>query len=506
MILRSKPFSLTNMRFSVYHADADDDTGGYQYDGETTEIDYDAVLDTCDDWNTASNDLENAADDFMDNFQAISFLAGDYMEMIKDSLNDMAAASKSLVDGVKTFAEYLKNQDDDSNSPIIPPITDVVSGGGGSSNNNDNNNNFDSLVPGQSDKDVISPEQKEDLDKLTFEIEDTYGLVDSLKDLASEKDVYMDELLEDKEFADDLKELLLKSPYLSDTTIKELEDVDSDVLRLLLKDIMSGNRPELFNINPLNLGVVYTYLKSIANENNITIEELLNKDKYSDLLRDALSNFEDVAKFLDEIKDLSSEEYQATLLKIYDGDGIGDMTDSTVGIIREYIDYLSTESEISVEELLTDTKYADVLKTAGEEFKDSVTFMAAAANYSEEGMTDIVGGMLQGKNARAFGMDNDELVKFKQEIEEIAKDNGTTLNKFLSDSKYADYAKDALVSSKYTEDVGRIYKDDDASVSQNVIKNLCDQIVEKSDTDDQKINISEQETDSNSDQMIFRKE
>ncbi len=88
--------------------------------------------------------------------------------------------------------------------------------------------------------------------------------------------------------------------------------------------------------------------------------------------------------------------------------------------------------------------------------------------------------MFDGSNYKAYGMTEESVESFRKEIDSLAQANNTTAEKLLSNSQYADAVKDSLLSSDSASGVGMIYKDQDASVSQNVAKNLYNTSFEKS--------------------------
>ena len=303
-------------------------------------------------------------------------------------------------------------------------------------------------------------------------VEELDSVIDDLVQLAEKEGKDLDKLLEDPMAADKVKAALLASPYIPEDLKKLLEEADPELVRQTVIALMNGEMPEVFDLNPLNVGIVYSYLCKIASDNGITVEQLLNDPQYSELLKQHLAGFEDVVDLIKSWKDLSSEKLQANLLKIYDGDEIGGMKDETVDIMRTFVDYIADATEIPAEELLLDTKYADILKNATEQFGKTSVFMGAASHYSGEGMQNVVGSLVDGSNAAALGMDESEVTGFKSEIDALAKEKGVTAETLLSDSKYADDVKNTLAASENAKEVGLIYEKSESSVSQKVAKNL----------------------------------
>ena len=197
-------------------------------------------------------------------------------------------------------------------------------------------------------------------------------------------------MLSKEEYADKIKEVTLKSQYIPDDIKELLMNSDSKIVQKSLASIMSGNDSEIFNLNSLNLDIIKKRLENVANANDITINQLLTDDKYTNILKEALGEFEDVSQQLIKWDDMEPEEYQKKLLSVYDGDQIDDVKSNTINIIRDFTDYISDATDIVPEELLVQTKYADVMKKAAQEFAKSSIFISASSNYSNEGISGVI--------------------------------------------------------------------------------------------------------------------
>lgn len=337
-------------------------------------------------------------------------------------------------------------------------------------------------IPPDGDTEIDTETEEEDIPEetikamdeslTTLSVSDLDGAVDSLIDLADQKNKCLDELVEDDEYADEIKQMLLDSPYIPQEFKDMIKDLDSKAVRKYIESLLKGEHPDVFELNPLNIGVIYSYLMQIAAENGITVEELLSDPKYTSLLKDVLGRFSNVIDLLKGWEELTPEEFQANILKIYDGDEVSDLPEEDIDVIRAFVDYVAEETGIDYEELLTDSTYAETLKDAALQFAKACVFFNATSHFTDAGMRANSMQMFDGTNHKAYGMDNDEVNGFKEEMDALAKEKGVTTDKLFSDSKYADDVKEALANSKNAEGVGSIFKKADSSVSQNVAKNL----------------------------------
>ena len=112
------------------------------------------------------------------------------------------------------------------------------------------------------------------------------------------------------------------------------------------------------------------------------------------------------------------------------------------------------------------------MKKAAQEFGKSSSFVSTLTKYSTKGMNDVLTSLYNGTNTKALGMDSSKVAGFKQEVDSFAKSNGISTESLLTNSSYADKAKECLASSKNASGVGSIYKNVGSNISQNVMKNI----------------------------------
>lgn len=325
----------------------------------------------------------------------------------------------------------------------------------------------ESVIPGGVELSKIDTESLEEV-----KLDELNGTVQELIDLSKSKSKLLDELLGTDEESDNIKKLLLESPNIPEEFKNVIKDLDSRTVRLLLKYILHGNSPEIFDLNTLNLGVMYSYLEGVAKTNGLTMEQLLTDSKNTGLLRSALQECDNVVELIKGWEDLSSEEFQEQLKEFYYGDVSEEFPDSDITVTRAYVDFLAEECDVYYEDFLKDSSYAETLKEGAVQLGKSLTFFKAASFFTDDGMRNTVTSMFDGTNSKAFGMNEDSVTKFKAEIDAAAKENNTTADKLLSDSQYADKVKETLAKSSSAKGVGSIYRESDSTTSQKVAKNL----------------------------------
>lgn len=304
-----------------------------------------------------------------------------WLQEVNQSILEILEFSQRHYDAIISFLESYM---DKSNDPelVKPPL--VIKNNGSNSNKNSSTSFTSSITTPTVDKEIsLSSLSQVSLGELN-------GFIVELKNIANSNNVNLCDLLSKEEYADKIKEVTLKSQYIPDDIKELLMNSDSKIVQKSLASIMSGNDSEIFNLNSLNLDIIKKRLENVANANDITINQLLTDDKYTNILKEASGEFEDVSQQLIEWDDMEPEEYQKKLLSVYDGDQIDDVKSNTINIIRDFTDYISDATDIVPEELLVQTKYADVMKKAAQEFAKSSIFMSASSNYSNEGISGVI--------------------------------------------------------------------------------------------------------------------
>ena len=304
-----------------------------------------------------------------------------WLQEVNQSILEILEFSQRHYDAIISFLESYM---DKSNDPelVKPPL--VIKNNGSNSNKNSSTSFTSSITTPTVDKEIsLSSLSQVSLGELN-------GFIVELKNIANSNNVNLDDLLSKEEYADKIKEVTLKSQYIPDDIKELLMNSDSKIVQKSLASIMSGNDSEIFNLSSLNLDIIKKRLEDVANANDITINQLLTDDKYTNILKEALGEFEDVSQQLIKWDDMEPEEYQKKLLSVYDGDQIDDVKSNTINIIRDFTDYISDATDIVPEELLVQTKYADVMKKAAQEFAKSSIFISASSNYSNEGISGVI--------------------------------------------------------------------------------------------------------------------
>ena len=432
--------------------------------------------DACNRLKSATQKIDVARQSASSSFAALSQinpdLGSNFISELKNSLDDIF----TYLNGKVPKAEnYFKNEDSNNNGNN--------KGGNNNRGGNYGGGGIDPVPDTTPEETAVAAVNLSDINTTPLtesQLSDLNGLVDEIIELTKQKNSALDTFVETDVNSDLIKQMLLESPHVPEEFKAVIKDLDSSAVRLLLGSILKGNIPEIFELNTLNLGVTLTYLADIADQNGITITDLLENEKYSSLLKSSLTEFDDVVELIKGWEDQTPEEFQKQMKQFYFGDVSTEFPDQDILVTRTFVDYLADASNAYYEDLLDDTSYASVLKDGALELGKALTFFNATSLFTDQGMKENMTSLMYGSNYEAYGMTKENVESFKKEIDSAAKEKNVSVNDYLTDSKYADEVKEVLLKSKSAEDVGLIYKKLDSSISQKVSKNLYETKYEKS--------------------------
>lgn len=197
----------------------------------------------------------------------------------------------------------------------------------------------------------------------------------------------LDDFFKDDKNADNIKKLILESPYVPESIKTQFKDLDSKVVKQAIYDMLMGKNPEIYELNNLNKVALYKYLETVATNNGKTVDELISDSK---LLKDTLTGLGDVVELVKGWEEQSTETFQDQLKSFYYGDVPNEFPDQDIYATRAYVDYLSTECEVGYDELLNDSSYAETLKKGVQEFGKSLSFFTSTSFFSDKTMQSTI--------------------------------------------------------------------------------------------------------------------
>ena len=192
----------------------------------------------------------------------------------------------------------------------------------------------------EQDQGILDARSVEDIktDQITqyeqMTMEDLTSIAEELTKLAAEEGVSLEQLLTDEAYKEKLTDLLASSRFISDDLKKLI--LESDVAsQEALRDIANGVYPEVVGFYGTTRMLYESYLENIAKENNITLDDLLNKDEYKGLLKEAFKSFGEAST---ELSNLDDEGIKSKIEQVKDGQ-FGNMSAGVKKIFEDFTQF-----------------------------------------------------------------------------------------------------------------------------------------------------------------------
>ena len=325
--------------------------------------------------------------------------------LINELTTSLEEIQKFLKDVVfKSADEYYKKEEDNDDIPDTTPQSITPDGPGVGPGGGTPKETIPDTTPATtpdttpSTSPIIDPDTNlvnintKPLEEM--KLSDLFGLMTEFIGLAEMKKMPLDELLASDVNADAIKEVLLKCPSTPKELKEAITDLDSQVVRKFIYDLLSGKYPEVFDLNNLNRVSFYKYLEIIAKNNGISVEELLKDSKYSKLLQDSVSGLDKTVELFKGWEEVSDETFQEQLKMFYYGDVESSFPDQDIYAARAYVDYLATECEVDYEELLNDKDYADDIQKGAQEFGKTLSFFNSISFFDQDNIQSTINSAL----------------------------------------------------------------------------------------------------------------
>ena len=252
--------------------------------------------------------------------------------------------------------------------------------------------------------------------------------------------------------------------------------VSQEDMEKFMNHLLNGQYPEVCGISVITAKTMKDYLSAVAEANGITVEELLSDSKYADYLKQQLSNFaasqEEVANILMP-DDNSLQEF---LLGIYDGDNVTingvAISENTANIIKVYLNNLATSLGISVETLLTDPMYKEILRKAMNDLNKYLSFVDLMTMMESEEIQTRLLQMVNGERAGLLGFTNENLTEFNKILEDFATTNNVTREDLLTNKELAQTTATLLSSTDIGKEISLLFPDYNDQQKQEVLNKI----------------------------------
>lgn len=358
-----------------------------------TKIDIIAVETALEQWKTAisnfdNNELEIKTEAF---FQALkdANLDGGFIESyynnnetLKTGLTESSTAILSTLKNMEELDQSVRNDIAEmlNEKPTTRDPAGGGSGGGGGGGG-------DTTTPPTTTELIDnSAEQLEQYANMSMS--DLYNVAAELSKIADDNNTTLEQILSGEDYTLKIHSALLASPNITEEFKQLIELGDTSISQKILANIFQGNNPEIMGLNDNIKNVIKVYLGMVAENNNISLQQLLSDANYNTLLKDTLSNFGNLPNYLGTLND---ENMGNSLLDVYDGNGIGDMGSGEVSIVRSFIDASAQTNNSDVESMLSN---AASIKGEVSNLGKASVFMNTLTKFSGEASNTVLSALM----------------------------------------------------------------------------------------------------------------
>ena len=307
------------------------------------------------------------------------YIEENWYEKLQQKCKDILGEETDLEALIKEFdAAWRKNNKSGGNNSNEP------SGGGGGSDSTTESTEVPTTPP--------LPDNTQDQMKYYNElsVSQLNEISKNLQAFAKSNNLTVEQLLTDEKNIDVLIKYLTtsSSSNLPQELIGLIKDGDTKATQQLLYNIFTGNNDSVMGINTTTKSAIATRLNKIAAENNLSTSDLL-KVENAELIRKGLVGYNDIANNLN----ISGDNIQEQLLKIYDGDGVDNYSSDSLNTLRDYMDSVASSKQLDIDTYLASTEAQSDIASYG---KLSV-LLNTSQGYGDEQLISTLVNILKNK-------------------------------------------------------------------------------------------------------------
>ena len=331
------------------------DALGSDLSDENLEIKVDSVTEIATEWLSKYQSLDFESLNLVSTFQPLTsceVLSSLIPAIVKtlDSISELVVSTAQMIkDAVaeqSSIDDSYQNANDNSGYRSYGGGGSGGHGGGGNRGTKTNNKN----APVEISSILTDIPQLDDNSMV--------NLVSSLYYLDAKGQIDLEKYLNDIQYAENLKILLLLSPNISNGLKRIIAKMDPETLQAFLKKMIGEGSTDI-NMDQDTIDVTYQYLKNISNSTGTDINSLAIDDEIGETLIDVEVTLEKI-----------NNNEQEGLSLIYDGNTTE--KPNTVEYLRTAIDHISDKNEISSDEFLNNVAYKDMVVSAVNDLKASL--------------------------------------------------------------------------------------------------------------------------------------
>lgn len=322
------------------------------------------------------------------------------------------------------------------------------------------------------------------VDPITTEI-----LKDYLTGVAQKNNITLDQLLNDAKYADLAKTALnefLKFWLYGDQSgllFAGLAIVNGNMVSTLAPIQISKEDLEKSGYTELRVGAsredVNASLAAILAKLGLTTEDLYS-GKYNNLLTQILNNSSSTSTFIYTVNQLDEQNLQAYLNELYKAES----TPKHFVPVSSYLSYLAKEQGTDMNGLLTDDKYASLIKGSLDLHRNSLVNLNGLNQQEITTIQKELNQIMLPEGTEEYNVDNVTKKMLEDFLKSVADKNKISLNDMLTQDKYAQLTKDSL--NEFLK--FQLHGDDNSLPTAGLIQELNNVAVENNTTTENILN------------------
>lgn len=252
---------------------------------------------------------------------------------------------------------------------------------------NDSNTSIDGIITEDSTVDnsnlnlEINKEVLSAINSLDFQ---EFGLLMKCLANIAQNGTSLNTYLDNTEYADDLKKMLLENVNVPSTIKEVISEMDSKALQQTLRQFFL----EDYSFSDTSKEILCEQVQKVADFKGITTDKLLSTDNVVDLLNDV----KNISGNIDKVA--LSDDVQGNLLSIYDGNNLADMDENSIDVMRKVIEKIAERKNLNSEELLTNSANKSYVESEMSDVSRAYSFFKTLGAMDKSFFSETMKGVL----------------------------------------------------------------------------------------------------------------
>ncbi len=361
----------------------DNDDNIEELSEETLVVKSDGINDVCSSWSSSISSLNLGSINVAGTFAPLTEngIATGLIPSLAEAIKKLESSSQEISGTITSLVEEQQDIDTRGESDASNRTTFNTTGGGGTRGSNstvetsyDETENNELVEDFKNENENVEMDDEEaigaaaSLEKLRTEFDNEITKLDDdsqigfINDLINISGRSLSELLYDEKYSQYLKEKVLNSVYLTDDLKNIISQMDENEVQVCIKNMLT-NGDAITDFSK----IVLTVFESSLNSNT---SDYLSSQK-ADELFSSLSN-------------ISEDKVQEGLSNLYMGNVDDSVSNEVIYFTRNYIDVLATAENTTSEDILSNSKYKEILDVCTKDLKKTFSYLKASNGLGQE--------------------------------------------------------------------------------------------------------------------------